>query len=218
MKYRLISIGILFLLVTAGFLGFINLESNVVKASNIIYVGSGVGNDSTTISGGIALANPGDTVFVYSGIYKEALWIDKTINLIGEDRDTTIIDGMGQYVITLASVDWVNITGFTLTNGSYGIYSALSSHNTFINNIVHDNTFNGFHFTGCPYYNNTIIGNIVYNNQNGIHLEEDSSVDEEYFSNNSIINNIVYNNTTDGIFIQQGTGNYIDQGGSNFII
>ncbi|UCE36800.1 MAG: right-handed parallel beta-helix repeat-containing protein [Thermoplasmata archaeon] len=218
MKYRLISVGIAFLIVTAGFLGLITFESKVVRASTIIYVGSGVGNDSTSISGGIALANPGDTVFVYGGVYTEALLIDKTINLIGEDKNTTIIDGIGKTVVWLSSVDWVNITGFTLTNGSFGIYSNQCSNNAFINNIVHDNSFHGFYFTGDPYFNNKIIGNIVYSNQVGIKFEEDSSVDEEYFSNNSIINNIVYNNTNDGIHIAQGTGNYIDQGGSNFII
>ena len=49
MKYRLISIGIVFLFVTAGFLGFITFESNVVSAGSTIYVGSGAGNHTPSM-------------------------------------------------------------------------------------------------------------------------------------------------------------------------
>jgi parallel beta-helix repeat protein len=239
MKYRLISIGIVFLVVTAGSLGFITFESNVVRASTTIYVGSGGGNHSNTIGGGIALASPGDTVFVYSGVYVEVLWIDKTINLIGEDRNTTIIDGMGGNVVWISSTDWVNITGFTITNGIkgiwitsssfiniqgneiysnvYGIFSSRSSNNTYINNIVHDQIKTGegggygFFFSGSPYFNNKIIGNIVYNNDaDGIHLEDETNPDNIEFWNNSIINNIVYNNKDDGISIcADGRNNFV---------
>jgi len=44
-----------------------------------------------TINGGMEVAEDGDTVYVFSGTYAEQLYIDKSINLIGEDRDSTIV-------------------------------------------------------------------------------------------------------------------------------
>jgi len=40
-------------------------------------------------------ASDGDTIYIPSGIYYENIIINKAINLIGEDKDTTIIDGGG---------------------------------------------------------------------------------------------------------------------------
>ena len=95
MRNRLTSIGIMCLIVIGGFAGFITLESDVASVGTIIYVGSGAGNDSATINGGISLASDGDTVYVYGGTYIENVIVDKTINLTGENRDKTIIDGGG---------------------------------------------------------------------------------------------------------------------------
>jgi len=222
---RIFTIGIVCLLVIGGFLSFITLESDVVSAGTTWDVGSGPGNDTAFIGYAVTvLADPGDTVFVHSGVYVESLWINKTITLVGEDRNTTIIDGGGAKVVQIFNTDWVNITGFTITNGSDGIWTTYSSNCTFINNTVHDNNGengfkNGFFFSGCPYSNNKIIGNFIYNNEgDGIHLEEESSIDSDVFWNNSIINNTIYNNTGYGIVISQGSTNFIEQGGSNCII
>jgi parallel beta-helix repeat protein len=211
MNNRSTSVALVCLLVTAGFIGFITFESEVVSASKTIYVGSGSGNDTTSIQDATGnLASPGDTVFVYSGVYVGGLWINKTLNLVGEDRNTTIIDGMGGYVVWISSTEWVNVTGFTLTNGSTGFNVISSSYCTFIDNIVHDINGHGFFFTNCPYSNNKIIGNVVYNNEfDGIHLEDESTIDELTFWNNTIINNTVYNNTDDGIFVNYGENNFI---------
>jgi hypothetical protein len=58
---KLISVASVCFLVTAGFIGFISFDSDFTSAVTTWYVGSGAGNHSTTIRGGIALANPGDT-------------------------------------------------------------------------------------------------------------------------------------------------------------
>lgn len=70
-------------------------------------------------------ASSGDTVFVFKGMYCEHVLIpgmyhedvleNKTINLIGEDIECTILDG----TIWIAA-DRSNITGFTIQNSSYG--------------------------------------------------------------------------------------------------
>ena len=57
-----------------------------------------------------------DTVFVYHGTYYENVDIDKIINLIGEDKNTTIIDGGGKHdVICIHNDnDGVTVSGFTI--------------------------------------------------------------------------------------------------------
>jgi hypothetical protein len=103
-----------------------DLEKSSLPTSRgkFFYVGgSGPGNYSN-IQDAILDASDGDTVFVYndsSPYYENTIWIDKSINLVGEDRNTTIIDGMGGGGSTdvLAIVaNGVKVTGFTIRNCS----------------------------------------------------------------------------------------------------
>lgn len=72
------------------------------------------------ISDGILHAIDNDMVFVFSGIYYETFLLNKTIDLHGEQQNSTIIDGQNAGpVITVASDD-VDICGFTVRNsGGY---------------------------------------------------------------------------------------------------
>lgn len=103
--------------------------SNPLLNGDILYVGgSGPGN-YTNIQDAIDDANNGDTVYVYddSSPYQleSYLNIEKSINLIGENRETTVIDGSIDFtdglpktnvLIFITETDWVNISGFTITN------------------------------------------------------------------------------------------------------
>ena len=59
-------------------------------------------------------ASDGDTIYIPSGTYYENIVIDKSISLIGEDKDTTVIDGRGRGNVVHISANWVNITGFKI--------------------------------------------------------------------------------------------------------
>ncbi len=59
---------------------------------NTLYVGGSGPDNYTSIQDAINNASNGDTIFVYSGRYYEDIYIWKNINLIGEDRNTTIIE------------------------------------------------------------------------------------------------------------------------------
>ncbi len=155
-----------------------------VSAPTTIYVGSGMGNDSATINGGISLAQPGDTVYVYNGTYNENVVVGKTINLTGENRNTTIIDSGGSGNVVVVNANWVNITGFTITNsGSLGMgetYGGLKLRT--IDNKVYNN-------------------NVSSNNGIGIYLD---------FSNkNNITNNLVNSNGLAGILLWESKQNNI---------
>jgi pectin methylesterase-like acyl-CoA thioesterase len=107
MNERLSTIGIICLLVITGFMGFITFESDIVNAGTTIYVDvknmgfedGTIGYPYNTIQEGIDAASNGDTVFVFSGTYFENVIVNKAINLTGENKDTTIIDGQEDTVV-----------------------------------------------------------------------------------------------------------------------
>ena len=97
--------------------GTIDVKQISVPASsgNMLYVGGSGPNNYTKIQDAIDDAVDGDTVFVYGGNYKERLVIDKSINLIGESRDTTVIGPVD--TVVYINVDYVKVTGFTIRGG-----------------------------------------------------------------------------------------------------
>jgi parallel beta-helix repeat protein len=106
-----------------------NIENilNQSKNGNIIYVGgSGPGNYST-IQEGINAASDGDTVFVFddNSPYNENLIIEKSINLIGEDRNTTIIDACAISSGIRVKSPNVYISRLTIQNSSDYKYSGI---------------------------------------------------------------------------------------------
>ena len=199
MKNRLISTGIVFIIVTAGFIGFIIFEPKVVRADKIWYVGSGAGNDSATIQGGIDIAGAGDTVYVYSGTYNELVTVDKTINLTGENRTNTVIDGLGSGNVVTITADWVNITEFmilhSLPNSNRGLIIK-SDNNTIFNNAMFNND-HGILLDSSS--NNCLTNNDIMTNNYGIFLSSSS--------NNNIVNNTIANNVY-GIFIKSSTKSF----------
>lgn len=98
----------------------VGLISNSENNNNILYVGgSGPGNYSK-IQDAINEALPGDTIFVYddSSPYYENLIIDKSIKLIGENRNTTIICG-GEHIVIDIQGNNVSIENLTIANNSH---------------------------------------------------------------------------------------------------
>lgn len=155
------------------------------KASGTIYFvgGSGSGNYSS-IQDAIDVSDSGDSVFVYSGTYYENIFVNKSINLIGEDKTNTIIDSNGEYDVINISANSVIISGFTICNSSFNNGIAINSSN---NNVIKNNNIISNHWNGI------LIG---YSNNNNI--------SDNYIQNNtgggvvfafSCENNIVFNNT-----------------------
>jgi parallel beta-helix repeat protein len=134
------------------------------------------------------------TIFVKSDIYNEHVNLNKSINLSGENKETTIIDGNGTGNVVFISVDQVNITGFTIQNSGSnydaGIY--ISSYYNLIarNNII--NNTNGIYLEDSC--NNSISENTITDNQL-------NSISLVYSNNNTISENTISNNTGNGIFL-----------------
>ncbi len=140
------------------FIGMCIVPSSAVKEfkevstvgfdGNTLYVGGSGPNNYTTIQGAIDDAVDGDTVFVFddSSPYFEHVNIgnDKSIRLIGEDKNTTIIDGESiGWVVNIQSDNCI-VSGFNLINcgDSYPndlsdmIIKCNSDYNIISNNIL----------------------------------------------------------------------------------
>jgi len=212
---RLLSIGIILL-----FIGM-NIPSTgttVDKSSTIpydgktLYAGGSGPNNYTKIQDAIDDASDGDTVFVFNGTYYENVVVNKSIDLIGEDKNTTIIDG-NRYVINITA-DEVTISGFTIqdyTNGSHayiGIFIR-SDHNIISGNILTGNVSHGIEMYQSE--SNIISNNIITRVYDGIVLsfdERNNNISGNiikdceagiilvwYTNNNSIFGNTLTNNT-----------------------
>ncbi len=174
MRRKLPSITVCVVLV---FTMLVSVDMGVEVVENVRGTTIYVPTDYPTIQEAIDAANPGDTVFVY-GIphdpypipYYERLFIDKRINLIGEDRETTIImgDANGRYgnpTIDIYS-DGVTISGFTLCYGGAGIVTY--GRNTEISgNILYNNIDAGIYLMSS---NNIVSNNIISDSRTGILL------------------------------------------------
>jgi parallel beta-helix repeat protein len=198
---RLITIGIILLFIGACFLPAFARDTrkpSPTLGGNWLYVGgSGPGN-YTTIQSAINAANTGDTVFVYSGTYYGHVNINKTINLIGEEKNSTVIIGYVAYTLSFNS-DWVNMNGFTIQNGARSGEGVRidSNNNTFFDNIVRlpndefrifgdNNTIARNTISGDSIFLsgecNTITGNTLTNTDYGIYVVESW---DNVISNNS---------------------------------
>ncbi|MFA5102276.1 MAG: right-handed parallel beta-helix repeat-containing protein [Candidatus Thermoplasmatota archaeon] len=72
------------------------------------------------ISNGIQHAMHGDLIYVFSGFYSENLFINKSISLLGQQQDTTIIDGQNSGSVITIACENVHLQGFTIRNsGGY---------------------------------------------------------------------------------------------------
>ena len=123
-----------------------------------------VPTDYQTIQQAIDNASAGDTIFVYNGTYAENLIIPINLTLIGEGRDVTVIDGRGADGITVTAAD-VEIKGFTIHNGSAGIYvEADDATITVLNNNISGNANGGVQINASNRIEANITCNVISDN------------------------------------------------------
>ena len=71
--------------------------------------------DYETIQDAVNASEDGDTIRVWEGTYKENVVVNKTVSLIGNGSESTTIDGGGAGDVVQITVDWVNMSGFSVT-------------------------------------------------------------------------------------------------------
>jgi parallel beta-helix repeat protein len=90
--------------------------------SNILYVGGNGPSNFTSIQEAIDNSSDGYVVFIYddSSPYYENVIVDKSINLIGEDKNMTIIDADKKGHVMVIKADKVSICNLTFYNSGIG--------------------------------------------------------------------------------------------------
>ena len=153
---------------------------------NILYVGGNGPGNYTTIQDAVDAASDGDTIFVFNGIYYENLNVNKILNLIGEDRDSTIIDGENKDNVIKIFEDNVKIEKFSIRNckNDYGFSGVnFDSNNNF---LLDCNIYDNYWGVLCYGDDNHISNNNVFSNGCGIVL---SGANQNMIDNNRISEN-----------------------------
>jgi parallel beta-helix repeat protein len=231
MNKTILAIGITILFVGMSFnsISGIQIDNKTINLSyrgNTLYVGGTGPNNYTMIQDAIDNASNGDTVFVYSGTYYEKITIDKSINLIGEDRNATVIvcESPPSVIFVSADADYVNISRFTIKGSSWtygGIGLEGSNNNTITNNNIY-NCGIGLYLYDSD--NNFLLDNYLSYNEDGIIIDssDNNYIFNNKFSNNeyginiayksklnTITNNDISNNIDDGLYIHASYQNTV---------
>ena len=167
---------------------FCSRETSIQNAQpylNITYIEHliRVPEDYPLIQWAINAADSGDTIIVSLGIYNERIVVNKTVNLVGQNPDTTVIDAQGTGAVVTVTAPNVNVTGFTIKNGEpWGITGGYLVSNNIVenngagikdakiikNNIVRNNGAGFSESWGILAHNSLIEGNTVLDNLLGL--------------------------------------------------
>jgi parallel beta-helix repeat protein len=224
-KTSILGVGILSFLIIISFL-FSNARGEDNNAPTLYVGGSGPGN-YTVIQDALDDISRGGTVYVYPGAYHEHLMISTSVHLLGDNKESTILDGdMDGYVVILEAGN-TTLSGFTITHSGrtfpkagvyvtsdrnvisgniltenyYGMVLETTQYNTITSNEVLHNLRCGVYFSRASH--NTLTGNIVSNHSfNGFGLYE-------FSNNNTIWENILSRNNYSGVNIRDSLNNRV---------
>ncbi len=159
------------------------LPPATVKAQSKTIV---VPNDYPTIQAAIDNASQGDTILVKSGTYFETLVINKSINLIGENQESTFIDANNATEnIIYINASYVSIENFTVSNNKGYPYS-----------VTEPDGIRAEYFSSYINITSNTISAIQYGN--GIFLQ--------YGSENTIVGNNITTCGGTGVYVEGGSG------------
>ena len=188
---------------------------NPLDNGNTLYVGGTGEGNYTKIKDAIKNASDGDTVFVYNGLYKEGdIGVSNSINIIGENKNTTSIDCRGYtYAFTFMwEITNIKLSGFTIKSASGPLYGAGiyldSDYHTICDNIFLRNEYVGIHLRYSDY--NHIYGNIFkYNGLSNFFIHSTGGI-RAFVSSQNIIEDNVFEKNTYGLNYA-GNNNYISK-------
>jgi len=166
-----------------------------------------------TIQEAVDSAGKGDTIYVWAGTYSENVVVDKTLNLMGNNSASTVIDGGENGDVMRITADSCEVTGFRVTgsedsDGNSGI-EVVSDHNT-IRDCRFNNDYWGVALIGADYNtianincsdcnsavllrsanHNTLENSNCSNTRHGITVVDTS--DDNTFANNTSSHNDLY--------------------------
>ena len=183
--------------------------SSSFNINDTIYVDDDGNADYTTIQEAVDAASEGDTIYVYNGVYQENVLVGKSLTLIGEYKQKTVIDGRNADDVITIMADNVKISGFSITNGKIwnaGI-SVFRADKTIISEcIIYENNGIGIELdvtseatiSDCIVSSNAQYGVVIYT-YDGVRPN----------SNNNLVTKCFIFDNDVGIFLDDTTGNSI---------
>jgi len=130
----------------------------------------------------IDAAQPGDTVYVTSGVYVGQIQLKDGISLIGAGSETCIIDAQGADAAVLGAQSAL-IAGFTIRNSHIGLQTGSHFMGVF-NNVIEGTTHIGIHAAG----GGVVIVNNLFRDNSG-HSVIGVNSGKAYIFNNTIADN-----------------------------
>jgi len=182
------------------------------------------GCDYVSIQQAVEEANPGDTINVQSGTYRENVVVEKALILRGTDSGAgkPVIDGKGTGSGITLSADGITLDGFVIKNAGFGKagIAVTSDKNQIKNNLVTENKWYGVSLSDSN--ENTITGNVISNNKYGIWIpagSEGNRITKNEFKDNSNDNAVDAgkNQWDKNVYddLKEGETSYRIPGGSN---
>jgi len=163
MRKKIVSRIMLALLLIGVLRSVFNIQPARTEPTTIV-----VPDHYPTIQQAINNANEGGTVYVKARTYYESIVINTdNLTLLGEDKETTVIDGRGSGDVIYIKADNVKVSQFTIRNSSEwsgGINSEPGTHISISNNIVR-NTYYGIRLASSSnsiIHDNTVLNNTGY--------------------------------------------------------
>ncbi len=196
-------------------------KTRFVNTGDVLYVGGNEAGNYTRIQDAIDNASDGDTVFVYddSSPYVENIVINTSIYLLGEEKNTTVIDGATNGNGVNISADNVTIVGFTINNCSNGAGICLNSNNCIITDNIISYNIAGILIGIETYYGSdlnepTVIFNFGYNTITNNLIVGNKGPGIGLTGENNTINGNIISQTQYGIMLMFAVANNLS---NNFI-
>jgi parallel beta-helix repeat protein len=180
MKRHLLVFGIIFLFVGTGFTSISGnkVDTYIIQSldrGNTLYVGGNGPNNYTTIQSAINDAFDGDTVFVFNGLYNERIIVNRSIDVIGESNEDTIINSLSGNTVVKIVDSGVSFENFKITASTYsgpenaGIHMRPSNEIKVSNNVI----FSAFYYgmLGETLEDSIINKNEILQSEIGIRLK-----------------------------------------------
>jgi len=123
-------------------IGFAFSVQPVGQQSGLRVVNVDTGLEYTAIQAAIDAPETLDrhVIRVDSGVYRERVFVNKSLSLVGQDRSSTVIDGYGGTVVSVKS-SGVEIRDFTIRNGTFGILVDHADNAKIIGNLVSSGSY-----------------------------------------------------------------------------
>lgn len=118
MRTKRVSITIISILLTSTFFATLTIVPDFAGAATLYVGGVGPGN-FTTIQSAIDAAGLGDTIYVFNGTYYENIEVNTSVSLVGENRDTTTIEGVTDWAVVNVTADNVHVSGFRIVYNGF---------------------------------------------------------------------------------------------------